>query len=120
MVSNLIKTSICATSLAVIGALGQYPLLAQTYLTNSDATQSEVSEDITDSEEADSPESSIEQPAGISSAHVSMYTQPYTNTLTGITSAFPRRRKIPEPSALIGLMAIALWWGMHQRQIKKG
>jgi hypothetical protein len=119
MVSNLIKIGICATSFVVIGSLGQHPLLAQPYLTNSNPDQSEVTEDVTESETTDSPELNIEQFVGRSAAHVSTYTEPYSNAFTENSSASPRKRKIPEPSAVIGLMAIAGWLGM-QRKIKKG
>lgn len=124
MVSNLIKISICATSFVVIGALGQHPLwafndslLTQTYSTNSDADQPEVPEAGDHSEDANSPNLSLEQPTGMSAAHVSTYMKPYTNKFFSGTS--PRKRKIPEPSALIGLIAIAGCLGMQQRKMKK-
>jgi hypothetical protein len=117
MFSNLIKISICATSLVVISALGQHPLIAQT-LTQSDLDQSEVTEDGTESEEINSS-LVIEQPVARSDAPVTSYMGEHKNTFTEINSNPPRRRKIPEPSAMIGLMAIAGWIGMQQHKIRK-
>jgi hypothetical protein len=119
MVSNLIKISICVTSLAVIAALGQHPLLAQTFPTNSDSIELETTDDGSEGGENTLPNSSIEQTGGISSAPVDSYVEPYTTILTGNGSQSPRRRKIPEPSALIGLMAIAGCVAMQQRKTKK-
>lgn len=119
MVSNLIKISICVTSLTVIAALGQHPLLAQTFPTNSDSIELETTDDGIEGGENTLPNSSIEQTGGISAAPVASYVQPYTTTLTGSVSTSPPRRKIPEPSALIGLMAISSCVAIQQRKTKK-
>lgn len=119
MISNFIKISICATSLTVFAALGQHPLLAQTSSTNSDSVELETTDDGIEAENNTLPNSSIEQTGGISAAPVESYVEPYTNVLAGNGSQSPRRRKIPEPSALIGLMAIAGYVAIRQRKTQK-
>ncbi|MBD2437841.1 hypothetical protein [Nostoc sp. FACHB-110] len=121
MVSNLIKITICVTSFVVISAVKQQPLwafdnnvLSRGYSNNS-ATP-EISSDL--AQESDSSDLSSQPPVGgMSAAPLESYMTPYSNTFVVLSSN--RKRKIPEPSALTGLTAIALWWSMQQRKIKK-
>ncbi|MBD2450721.1 hypothetical protein H6G76_27045 [Nostoc sp. FACHB-152] len=119
MVSNLVKIRIFATSLSVIAALGQYPLLAQTFPTNSDSIELETTDDGIEGGENTLPNSIIKQTGGISAAPVASYAGAVSNQHTRLNNASPPRRKIPEPSALIGLMAIASCAAIQQRKTKK-
>lgn len=117
MVSNLLKITICVTSVVVISAVGQQSLWAFDNLSQADSTYSQTEENSSDLPEQGDASDFSQPPVGISAAPLESYMAPYSNTFTVLSST--RKRKIPEPSALIGLTAIALWWGMQQRKVKK-
>jgi hypothetical protein len=138
MASNLLKISIFVATLAVIGALEQRPLWASnTYVSSPDL---EESDDATDNsydlllraarnlEEMNSQgevnEETVDDtnnyyssqlPTPISSAPLATYVHPYSNKWTQLNSALVQRRKIPEPSMLVGLIAIFGWFAKNAK-----
>ncbi|MBE9004068.1 hypothetical protein IQ259_03255 [Fortiea sp. LEGE XX443] len=146
MVSSIVKISIYATSFAVISVLGQHPLWAfsNTSLRNnspqatdtSNSTENDLllraarnievmnskpeatEETIDSTNHYYSPSFIPEQTSTVSAAPLSTYIHPYSNKWTNLSSASPQKRKVPEPSVMLGLIAIASWFGI-QRQTKK-
>ncbi|MBE9207383.1 hypothetical protein IQ244_12785 [Nostoc sp. LEGE 06077] len=126
MASSVVKISVCALSFAVIGALGQQPLWAfsNTSLAKNVEEMNFQPEATEDGKNIDStnhyytPSLIPQQPTATSAAPLSTYIHPYSNRWTNLQSTSPRPRQVPESSALLGLMAIAGWFGI-QHQMKK-
>ncbi|MCC5638896.1 PEP-CTERM sorting domain-containing protein [Nostoc sp. CHAB 5844] len=146
MVSDILKLSICAVSFVVIGALGQQPLWAfsntplidnssQATNTSNSAendlllratrnievmnSKPEVAHEEMESTNHDYTPSFIpKQPTTVSAAPLSTYIHPYSNRWANLSSTSLRPRQVPEPSTMLGLIAIAGWFGI-QHKIKK-
>ncbi|MBU7586239.1 MAG: PEP-CTERM sorting domain-containing protein [Nostoc sp. TH1S01] len=125
MASSVVKISLYAASFVLIGALGQHSVWGfsnTSSLEQEQATsQLEVTEDeqnIVSPNHYYTPSLIPQQPTTRSDAPVSSYIPPYSNRWANLNSASPRPRRVPEPSLLLGLMAIAGCVGM-QRQLKK-
>ncbi|BBD59846.1 hypothetical protein NIES2109_26370 [Nostoc sp. HK-01] len=124
MASSVVKISVCALSFAVIGTLGQQPLWAFSNTSIAENVeemnfQSEATEDAKNSTNHYYTPSLIpQQPSTTSAAPLSTYIHPYSNSWTNLKSASPRPRKVPESSAVLGLMAIAGWFGIQHKRKK--
>jgi len=139
MVSNILKLSICAVSFAVMGTLGQQSVWAfsntsllenssQAADTSNSAENNLLLRNVRNIEVMNSkpeiadyytPSFIPESSSAVSAAQLSTYIPPYSNRWANLSTASPRPRKVPEPSAVLGLMAIASWLGMQQK-FKKG
>ncbi|AFY45342.1 PEP-CTERM domain protein [Nostoc sp. PCC 7107] len=124
MTSIVVKIRVCAASFAVIGALGQQPLWAFSNTSLAENTedmnfQPEATEDgkNIDSTNHDYTPSLIPQPpTATSAAPLSTYIHPYSNRWTNLQIPSPRPRQVPESSAVLGLMAIAIWFGTQYKR----
>ncbi|WP_146033978.1 hypothetical protein [Nostoc cycadae] len=122
----MVKISVCALSFAVIGTLGQQPLWAFSNTSIAENVeemnfQSEATEDgknIDSTHHYYTPSLIPQQPSTTSAAPLSTYIQPYSNSWTNLKSASPRPRKVPESSAVLGLMAISGWFGIQHKRKK--
>jgi hypothetical protein len=127
MVSHFVKTAIFTTTLVLFSALEQRPLWAfsNIYPSVTSSNNADESTDASNTDEATestnnyySPNSVTEQSNPVSAAPVSTYTPAYTTTWANLSSSLPQRRKVPEPSVMLGLIAIATTLKI-QRQMKK-
>jgi hypothetical protein len=134
MASNLKKISTCAAVFAFIGGLGHRPAWAltssltethpgissyqdvDTVVRNLESNEllllanRNIKEIILASESTVVTDNISKQPAG----QQQTYTLAYRNTWTQ-QSNLPRRRKVPESSVIVGLVAMVGWLGTQRR-----
>ncbi|MBD2494121.1 hypothetical protein [Nostoc sp. FACHB-280] len=121
MASSVVKISLCAVSFFVISAWGQQSVwgLNNTSLIEPEQTSSQL--EVTEDENHTSPNHDYTPsliPTSKSDAPVSSYIPPYSNRWANLNSTNPSPRRVPEPSVLLGLIAIASCLGMQHQQKK--
>ncbi|MBD2595553.1 PEP-CTERM sorting domain-containing protein [Nostoc spongiaeforme FACHB-130] len=121
MASSVVKISLCAVSFLVIGVWGQQSVWGLSNTSLREPEQGTSQAEVTEDENHTSPNHYYTPSLSLtprSDAPVSSYIPAYSNKWANLSSTNPSPRKVPEPSVLLGLIAIAGCLGM-QHQLKK-